>query len=472
VAGITNNINPARSQSFTYDQLNRISTAKTQATTEQYAWGLNFGYDAWANLLSASVSQGSAYTLGVSMDPTHPTNRLFGYSYDASGNMLNDGTNNYIFNAESEMTTAAGVTYTYDGDGNRVRKATTGTPPALPTPYKLYWTGGGSDPLDETDANGNLTDEYIFFGGKRIARRDPANNVDYYFADHLGTARVVTNASGTIQDDSDFYPFGGERSYLSSSGNTYKFTGKERDGESGLDNFGARYYGSSMGRFTSPDPVMIMRQKMFDPQQWNMYSYVRNNPLRMVDTNGKWPTDIHNQIIDKAFPGLSKSQRAVLKSASYAMDHCITCQSEGNAYQHFMRAPNQNPADAKQKTQDWIHVEEHLAQTIQKTMPTSTSEIKDNSLSMFGNAAHTVGDGTSPAHVDAQGNPLPWNPYSPSAVEAHEAAESTISPEQMNNAVAAVQQAFKDTYGQAATQQAATPPPPPPPCTADKDKKC
>jgi hypothetical protein len=145
-----------------------------------------------------------------------------------------------------------------------------------------------------------------------------------------------------------------------------------------------------------------------------------------------------------------------------------------------MRAPNESPATAKQETQSFIKTEEHLAQVIQGTngrstngnqTPSNVSDIKDQSLQMFGNAAHTVADGTSPQHVDAQGNPLPWNPLSPSGVEAHIQGEATITPEQMNSAVTAVQQAFKDTYGQAAAQQATTPPPPPS-CTADKDKKC
>jgi RHS repeat-associated protein len=109
--------------------------------------------------------------------------------------------------------------------------------------------------------------------------------VNYYFADHLGSSRVVTNAAGTILDDSDFYPFGGERVIAGSSGNTYKFTGKERDSESGLDNFGARYDSSSLGRFMSPDPLMASAA-VFDPRTWNRYSYALNNPLRFVDPNG------------------------------------------------------------------------------------------------------------------------------------------------------------------------------------------
>jgi RHS repeat-associated protein len=65
------------------------------------------------------------------------------------------------------------------------------------------------------------------------------------------------------------------------------FPGKERDAESGLDYFGARYYSNGLGRFTSGDPKIIGKQRMFDPQQWNMYSYVRNNPLIYVDPDGR-----------------------------------------------------------------------------------------------------------------------------------------------------------------------------------------
>lgn len=71
-------------------------------------------------------------------------------------------------------------------------------------------------------------DEYIFFGEKRIAHRKSTGEIDYYAADHLGTSRVIVNSSGAILDDSDFYPFGGERPAIPpTSGNTFKFTGKE-----------------------------------------------------------------------------------------------------------------------------------------------------------------------------------------------------------------------------------------------------
>ena len=150
---------------------------------------------------------------------------------------------------------------------------------------KLYWYGMGSDPLDESDASGNLTDEYVFFGGKRIARRNVSSgNVFYYFADHLSTSRVIVQAGQTTPCyDADFYPFGGERIVINTCPQNYKFTGKER--ESGLDNFAARYFGSTMGRFMSPDPPLL-DQHIADPQSWNLYSYARNNPLSYIDPTG------------------------------------------------------------------------------------------------------------------------------------------------------------------------------------------
>jgi RHS repeat-associated protein len=67
----------------------------------------------------------------------------------------------------------------------------------------------------------------------------------------------------------------------------YKFTGKERDSESGLDNFGARYNASSMGRFMSPDAGEDAGfDHMSDPQSWNGYAYVRNNPTTLTDPDG------------------------------------------------------------------------------------------------------------------------------------------------------------------------------------------
>ena len=119
----------------------------------------------------------------------------------------------------------------------------------------------------------------------RIARRESNNWVDHYGLDHLGNARIVYGNNG-VSDQSDFYPFGGENAIGSQVGNRYKFTGKERDAESGLDNFGARYDSSQYGRFTTPDPSGLFYADPTNPQSLNLYSYVGNNPLNYVDLDG------------------------------------------------------------------------------------------------------------------------------------------------------------------------------------------
>ena len=67
----------------------------------------------------------------------------------------------------------------------------------------------------------------------------------------------------------------------------HKYTGKERDAELGNDYFGARYYASAMGRFLSPDDVIITPERLTNPQQLNLYAYVANNPLRYIDPTGE-----------------------------------------------------------------------------------------------------------------------------------------------------------------------------------------
>lgn len=137
----------------------------------------------------------------------------------------------------------------------------------------------------ETDLSGNLQNEYIYFNGTRIARSDSSHAIHYYFLDHLGSNHIVTNSTGSVQQDIDYAP-AGTIAYGSPTEH-YLFTGKERDTESGLDNFGARNYASSLGRFMRPDEPFA-DQDTSDPQSWNLYSYVRNNPLNNIDPTGLW----------------------------------------------------------------------------------------------------------------------------------------------------------------------------------------
>jgi len=246
VIGVTNKRNTLRTQSFTYDQLNRLATTQTQGTSGANCFGFQFTYDAWTNLTATSIlsgytscSQTTPYAFSLSVNGS---NRITtsGFGYDTSGNLSSDGINNYAWNAESEVKSVnnGSETYTYDGDGNRIQKSN-GT---------IYWYGAGTEILDEY-ASGNFTNEYVFFGGKRVAMRVVSSGTIYYYEDDmLGSARTMVQAGQTTPCfDADFLPYGQEVDYTSTCGTNYRFEGKERDLETGDDNFGARYYRSALG---------------------------------------------------------------------------------------------------------------------------------------------------------------------------------------------------------------------------------
>jgi RHS repeat-associated protein len=398
VVGITNNKDSNRSVTFTYDSFNRIASATTPNTDCSVLpsgitknWGESFTIDAWGNLTGRTVTKCSAEPLSVT---ALANNRLSGYGYDADGNMISNGSASYTYNGESQLATTAGVTYTYDGDGNRVKKSN-GT---------LYW---GSGPLLENDLSGNLQREFIFVGGKRVARRDiTAGAQYYYFTDHLGSSDVVTNSSGAIQNESDYYPYGGERVYSQTLANqNYKFTGGERDSESVLDNFGARYDGSSLGRFMTPDPSSNGIAPG-DSQSWNLYSYVRNRPTRSIDIGGNWATDVHAEIVTVALQGLvSAGELKRLVAEQYVMDKN---QAPEFQYRHAMSNGQSNPAQSSEDATNkmWGFVATMMAGATATLGP--NGQFNSVSLAYLGDAIHTVEDSTSPMHTSPSGQPLPW----------------------------------------------------------------
>jgi RHS repeat-associated protein len=124
------------------------------------------------------------------------------------------------------------------------------------------------------------------------------SNVEWLITDHLGTPRMVLDQTGSLTalKRHDYLPFGEElfaptsgrtaaQGYASDDGVRQHFTAKERDVETGLDYFGARYYASIQGRFTAADPLLSSGRSL-QPQSWNRYSYVVNRPLSVVDPNG------------------------------------------------------------------------------------------------------------------------------------------------------------------------------------------
>ncbi len=201
--------------------------------------------------------------------------------------MTNDNLGHtYTYDAESRIAqmNGGGAVYIYDADGNRVRKDVSGQPS---TEYFYL----GNQILAELNITSGAWSNYVFFNGLRVARKDFATGaVSYYFSDMLRTAAVITNSSGTILDESDYYPWGGELQITNNLDNHYKFTGKERDAESQLDYFGARYYSNGLGRFITPDwaakAAAVPYADYADPQSLNLYTYVRNLPTVRFDPDG------------------------------------------------------------------------------------------------------------------------------------------------------------------------------------------
>jgi RHS repeat-associated protein len=215
--------------------------------------------------------------------------------FDEAGNQIRIGGHTLGYDAENRQkeSTVSGVTtsYAYDGQGRRVKKVL-----------------GPNTTVFVYDAFGQLAAEY---GPEESG--EPRTS--YLTADHLGSTRVVTDANGEVTERHDYRPFG-EELFASVSGRTsdlnypggdtgvrLKFTGKERDAETGLDYFLARYYSAAQGRFTSPDewaggivdpftgqqvgqPGPLPYADITDPQTLNKYAYVRNNPLRYTDPDG------------------------------------------------------------------------------------------------------------------------------------------------------------------------------------------
>ena len=282
-------------QSFTYDGLNRLDVA-----SEAASWTQDNDYDRYGNRWVSSgliVPGNEALTPQSQQAFVAATNLLSASLHDFSGNQTRDGAGrSFTYDAENRQLTFNGsaATYVYDGEGHRVKKTD-----ATGTTTFVY------------NAGGQLVAEYTSGGA-------PPNGTSYLTTDHLGSTRLVTDATGSVKSRRDYLPFGeevpasqGVRSSVSGYGaaeaTRQRFTSKERDNESGLDYFLARYYSSAQGRFTSPDEFTDGPDELFDftdhassnptfyadltePQTLNKYQYGLNSPLKYVDPDGHQKT--------------------------------------------------------------------------------------------------------------------------------------------------------------------------------------
>ncbi len=223
--------------------------------------------------------------------------------FDAVGNLINDtytGQGSRSYDAENRMVSATGNglnQYGYDGEGRWVKRI---------LPGQEWWQVYG--------INGELIAEYLstqptvvskeygYRDGEMLVVVPCDSTVRWLVSDHLGTPRIEADVSGSLAGIKrhDYLPFGEELvvgigdSSVRTTARGYsadcvrqRFTGQERDTETMLDYFGARYYSKIQGKFTSVDPVIVKNNRLADPQRWNLYTYGVNNPLKYTDPDGR-----------------------------------------------------------------------------------------------------------------------------------------------------------------------------------------
>ncbi|HZE68208.1 MAG TPA: RHS repeat-associated core domain-containing protein [Pyrinomonadaceae bacterium] len=310
VAGFT------ATQVYTYDNLNRLATAQENTGS---SWSQNFTYDRYGNRnFTTGTTVPSPVTAAnnpiISASNNRIDNTVSGQTsvlYDFAGNLTRDVSGHrFVYDGENKQTTydggatSGGATYYYDADGRRVKTVVGST--ALTTVF-VY------------NIQGQLVAEYSSAGPSGTP------GISYLTTDTLGTPRVITGSGQEVKSRHDYLPFGEElftdigprtnaQGYSAADGIRQQFTQKERDMETGLDYFLARYYSSIQGRFTSVDPANYQAQLNPDePQSWNAYSYVNNNPLVRTDPNGRGIGDFFKKLKNRLIWGVWGDDAAVKK---------------------------------------------------------------------------------------------------------------------------------------------------------------
>ena len=291
---------------YTYDSLNRLSTAAAAASPAQgYFAGLDLAwtYDKFGNRESQTASGTSSVSI-TQPEPlsfTSDNNRANQFTYNADGDVLTDFANNYLYDAEGRVcavdSPSGGVVlYLYDAAGNRVAKGSGSYSCDMTTNgfTITHWYILDLAGRQMTEYNGSTwAHTNVFANGELLATYSSSGTpMTFALNDWLGTKRVQAKADAELDISFPSLPYGDQ--LPNGTGATQQFfTGKQRDPHSGNDYFGARYYSSEFGRWLSPDwsakvePVPYA--KLADPQSLNLYDYIGDNPTSGVDVDGHAP---------------------------------------------------------------------------------------------------------------------------------------------------------------------------------------
>jgi RHS repeat-associated protein len=283
------NIKGIGSDTYLYDAVSRLASGSF-ATASCGAKSQTAAYNPFGFMTSTTTTDWG--TQGFTEAAGGLYNRISGVGYDAAGNTTSWGTYSYTWNRLNQMLTAtsgANHTFFYTADGERIsdRVGSTRTLTIRDLSNKvlrIYAYNGSA---------WSWTKDYVYRDGQLLATVEPpfASQVTkHVHLDHLGTPRRITDSARNIIATHDYYPFGMEACGTADS-ERMKLTGHERDLQGtasqtdDLDYMHARYHNPNVARFLSVDPGRDNNPKV--PQSWNLYAYVRNNPVNAIDPDGR-----------------------------------------------------------------------------------------------------------------------------------------------------------------------------------------
>ena len=290
-----NRYDPTLDRSYDYDHLGRLLEARTASEARGHLIGQggspdgpyaqSYRYDQLGNMWHR-IGWGGWFNPWLEQFPAYLNNRLMAnpwtgapMTYDAAGNLTNDGEQTYTYDATGQQVSASlpGMTQSYDGDGLRVKKIESSV-----TTYYLRSSVLGGNVVAEI-WGGTWERGYVYLGGQLLAVQ--RGGVHWVHQDPVTKSQRLTDTNGAVISTIDLDPWGGETWRSSNQAfQPHRFTSYERDGNGGDDAMMRRYNGK-WHRFAHPDPY-DGSYDLTNPQSLNRYAYVNNDPVNFVDPMG------------------------------------------------------------------------------------------------------------------------------------------------------------------------------------------
>jgi RHS repeat-associated protein len=266
--------------SYTYDGVNRLTNAVASGNA---TYNLTFSYTQdgsngqYGNMSCVTNAQTVGPCANLSFNAANNHITTSGYTYDAAGNQTKDSSNlsphTYQWDAEGRVASVDGGStwsFTYNALGDRVQWA---------------YSGGADQHFFDPEGNwlGNYGSLSLVRFGDRALVVSTGSETDFNHVNALGSTTMWTNHTGSAVEDMVFYPWGDV--WQGSGGYNFAYL-PYRDVTTTTDITTARFSSPNFGRWLSADPIGVKAVKLDDPQTWNMYAYVRNNPTTLTDPTG------------------------------------------------------------------------------------------------------------------------------------------------------------------------------------------